>query len=369
MNIAVITFSDFNTNYGSMLQAFSMKKYLEEIGHSVTFIRYREFNRPNSERFDKKMSGCVRKLAINSYKLVKHKDIARTHRNFEVFKDDYFQYTPLYTSSDDMREKMQKFDCYICGSDQIWNLSCLGGLRTPYFLDFAPSEAIKFSYAASMGDYHVESCIQNRFSELLNGLDYISIREADRIDELQNLTDKKVVSVVDPVFLNSKEQWQNWIPDSPIKGDYAVCYFVRRSRFGRKIVETMADEYRMPIYNLSDNMIYLPKTSSKYISAGPLEFLSILRGAKYAVGTSFHLAAFSIIFDIPILTIGMESNRSRIQNILEMAGIKDHFIVENGDYMKIVSSFMGDKMDKTRLLSEISQSKDYINIALAIESV
>ena len=46
MRIAIITFSDFNTNYGSMLQAFSLKLYLERRGHKVVFIRYREFNRP-----------------------------------------------------------------------------------------------------------------------------------------------------------------------------------------------------------------------------------------------------------------------------------------------------------------------------------
>ena len=46
MRIAIITFSDFNTNYGSMLQAFSLKLYLERRGHKVVFIRYREFNDP-----------------------------------------------------------------------------------------------------------------------------------------------------------------------------------------------------------------------------------------------------------------------------------------------------------------------------------
>lgn len=49
-NIAIITFSDFNTNYGSMLQALSLKIYLEGFGHRVVFIKYREFNEPVKEK-------------------------------------------------------------------------------------------------------------------------------------------------------------------------------------------------------------------------------------------------------------------------------------------------------------------------------
>lgn len=364
MKIAVITFSDFNTNYGSMLQAFSLKKYLEGIGHNVTFIRYREFNEPNPVSTTQKMINNVKKVILESYKLVKSKDISCTQRNFDNFKHNNFQYTPLYTSSEEMRNKMETFDCYICGSDQIWNLSCLGGLRTPYFLDFAPETAVKFSYAASMGEYHIANDMRTKIAELLDRLDYISVREADRVEEVQSLTSKKVVNVVDPVFLNSCEQWEKWIPASPIKEEYAVCYFVRRSSFGKKIVQIMADKHQIPIYNLSDNMIYLPKTSSRYISAGPLEFLSILKGAKYAVGTSFHLVAFSIIFGVPILAVGMESNRSRIQNILDLAGIRDHFIVESDNYMDTIDAFMQGTLETTRLASKISYSKEFIDCAL-----
>ena len=53
-NIAIITFSDFNTNYGSMLQALSLKIYLEGFGHRVVFIKYREFNEPVKEKKIKK---------------------------------------------------------------------------------------------------------------------------------------------------------------------------------------------------------------------------------------------------------------------------------------------------------------------------
>lgn len=364
MRIAIITFSDFNTNYGSMLQAFSLKQYLESLGHSVSFIRYREYSTAQISSSRQRAINYVKKNILSAYSLIKRKDILKTKSNFEKFKHTYFHYTPLYASSDEMRNKMEKFDCYICGSDQIWNLNCLGGLRTPYFLDFAPEEGIKFSYAASMGEYHITSDVREKISVLLNRLDYISVREADRVEEVQNLTKNEVVNVVDPVFLNSKANWEQWLPNSPIEGEYAVCYFVRRSKFGEKVVEIMSQRYDMPIYNLSDNMIYLRGTSSKYISAGPLEFLSILKNAKYAVGTSFHLAAFSIIFGVPILAIGMESNRSRIQNILDLAGIKEYFVVEEDDYMSRIQSLMSQELNYKRLNLEISSSKKFIQNAL-----
>lgn len=360
MNIAVITFSDFNTNYGSMLQAFSLMQYLEFLGHNVIFIKYREYNKPQFLSLKQRTVFYSKKMLLQIYRLLKSNDLYKTQKNFEEFRTRYFKHTPLYTSSKEIIENMCEFPCYICGSDQIWNLNCLGGLKTPYFLDFAPKHALKFSYAASLGEYCFTDDIKQVVSQLLDNLNYISIREAEKVNEVQALTKIKVVSTVDPVFLNKSGDWNKWIPDCPIEGEYAVCYFVRRSNFGKRIIQIIADKYKIPIYNLSDNMIYIPKTSSRYISVGPLEFLSLLKNAKYAVGTSFHLVAFSVIFDIPILAIGLESNRSRIQNILKKVGLENHFITEDSDYMNIINSFMDDRMDTELLDLDIQYSKDFI---------
>lgn len=366
MKIGVITFSDFNTNYGSMLQAFSMKLFLERQGHKVTFIRYREYNQDLNAALTMKSRALLfaKKTAINIYSTTKYIDIKNRKKSFDKFKQQYFRYTRLFTSNDELRNDLERFDAYICGSDQIWNIDCLGGLRTPYFLNFAPKDAKRIAYAASMGDYTIPVDMENSFREQLKNLDYISVREKESVSQLSQLSPKKIFDVVDPVFLNSDQEWGNFLPDMGIRQPYAVCYLVRRSAFAKEIIRFAKEYYRIPIFNLSDNQIYINGTSSKYISVGPLEFVSLIQGASFAIGTSFHLAAFSVLFDTPVLIAGLESNRSRICNIFKLACLEENFVTESDDYKKKVQHLSSSRADKVELQKKIVASKKFLAEAL-----
>lgn len=366
MKIAIITFSDFNTNYGSMLQAFSLKNYLESIGNHVEFIRYREFNTDLEQgvSISNRIKNSLKKEILYIYAWLKKSDIEKTKYNFRQFVAKNLPHTELLVSSAEMKAKLTQYDCYICGSDQIWNLSCLGGLRKPYFLDFAPENALKLSYAASTGDYIITDEYKEEISALLNRLDYISVRENESVAQISKLTNKKIINVVDPVFLTSKEQWNEVIPNLDIKGEYGVCYFVRRSELGKQLVREALKYYKMPIYNLSDNLIYINGTSTEYISVGPLEFVSLIKNAKFAIGSSFHLAAFSTIFDIPVLIAGMDSNRSRICSLFQDVDNMDSYITSDIQIEDSVKIFINKKIIKNKLEEKIIYSKEFLNAAL-----
>lgn len=363
MKIAIITFSDFNTNYGSMLQSFSLGHYLEKQGHDVVWIKYREFTKTSENRFN--LKGYIKNSLLKAYAIYRRKDLEDTKKNFELYKQKWLKYTKLYTSEEEMEKMIEEYDCFICGSDQIWNLECLGGLRTPYFLKFVSDDKRKIAYAASMGDYHFKDEEKRSVSELLQRMDYISVREKESVAEIQELSQKEVINVVDPVFLTDSGEWSCISGKSPISGEYGVCYFVRRSKFGKCVIKEAARYYKCPIYNLSDNMIYINGTASRYISAGPMEFLAILKGAKFAIGTSFHLTAFSIIFNVPFLTIGMESNRSRVSNILELVGLEKQFVTENDDYKEKIKELSNMFPHYEKLQIKIKKSKQFLDKVLS----
>lgn len=362
MKIGVITFSDFNTNYGSMLQAYALKEYLEGLGHDVTEIRYREYNKdlPSQKKLQQRAIIELKTLYKKVIRIIKHKDLEDSINNFSIFRSKAFKYTNLMTSSAELREGAADYDAYIAGSDQIWNIACLGGLRTPYFLDFAPEKAIKIAYAASMGGYVFNSEESGLVSEYLDRFDDISLREKSDIPSIQSLTTKKVEHVCDPVFLLSKEEWESKIEKSPIEGAYGVCYFVRRSLMGNRIVRFLKETYHMPIYNLSDNQIYISGTNPRFISVDPMMFLSILSGAKFTVGTSFHLAAFSIIFNIPVFSIGLASNSSRIGDLLKRVNASDRYI-SSVESIRLIKQLTADTIYDYKSLDElIKQSKAFL---------
>ncbi|NSE47219.1 polysaccharide pyruvyl transferase family protein [Dorea formicigenerans] len=369
MKIAIITFSDFNTNYGSMLQAFSLKNYLESIGNSVEFIRYREFNTDLNDGvpITVRMKNSIKKEALQIYAWLKKGDIEKTKYNFGQFVEKYLPHTELLTSSEEMKRKLKRYDCYICGSDQIWNFSCLGGFRKPYFLDFAPENALKISYAASMGEYVIDEKYKEEVSILLDRLDYISVREKESVDQISKLTKKEVVDVVDPVFLTSEKEWSKMIPNIDTNGEYGICYFVRRSKLGKRLIKEALKYYKIPIYNLSDNMIYINGTSTKYISAGPLEFVALIKNAKFAIGSSFHLAAIATIFNTPVLIAGMSSNRSRVCDLFSIVDNIDNYITEDIQIEDCIKRIADQNIVKSKLNEKIVLSKEYLDNALMTE--
>lgn len=360
MKIAIITFSDFNTNYGSRLQAYSLRRFLVNEGHDVEFIRYREFNKPPKIKTFKILASVLINKLIRT--LDKKNRLIR-NQNFENFSTKFLKHTKLYTSNGELSESLPIYDCYICGSDQIWNLECLGGLRTPYFLKFAPENKLKIAYAPSFGDYIINSESEDEIIKLIKKFDFISVREESGVKMLKNYIDKDIEHVLDPAFLTSKEEWETILPDLNENEEYGICYLVRRSRECTKIINLINKNLKTKIYNLSDNSINIKGTSKKYITAGPLEFLSLLRGSKFAIGTSFHLAVFSIIFKKPFIIIGMKSNEARLKSLLKKLGCEERLIIPEDITEEEISKII-QKIDfkdvEVNLKKEINNSKNYL---------
>lgn len=330
MRIAIITFSDFNTNFGSILQALALKKFLQSEGHDVTFIRYREFHPSTPGSF----IGRIRSLGIKLYYLLYRKEKIKRTENFRTFIDHHLKHTRLYTSEEDLEQNLETFDAYICGSDQIWNIESLGGLRTPYFLKFAPSDKLKIAYAPSMGDYCPDDYACEQIRDLLKSFHAISTREKDSASLISNIVGKDVPTVVDPTLLLNREQWLETVgkTETP-KGEYGVCYFVRRHPLAEKMVKYFCNKYKVPIYNLSDNLIHIRGAKNDYITCAPDMFVNLIANAKFCVGASFHLAAFSTILDKHGYIIKTKHNESRVSGLFSLVDRNDHLF--DGDFDKL----------------------------------
>jgi len=360
MNIAVITFSDMNTNYGSILQAYSMKIQLNKMGHEVVFIRYREFIHFPKETIKQEL----RKKLLALYKKLHTKNATLKKYNFDDFISHNLCHTPLFTSCEEIIEKLPEFHAYICGSDQIWNVPSLRGIRSPYFLAFVPTNKLKAAYAPSIGGYKIDDENREEFSKLLNHLDYISCREKCSIELLKALTNKPIIHVVDPVLLSSVEEWQNFAKNEVApQNAYGVCYFVQRSSFARKLTRTLKKLYKFPIYNLSDVLIHVTGTSRKYISCGPRKFVKMIANAQFCIGTSFHLTVFSIIFNRPFLIAGTNHNKDRVGDILKAAGYEDRLVYQNENWkikLKQIHKTIVQMDDLNKLNNLINESKKYL---------
>lgn len=364
MKIAIITFSEYNINYGSCLQAYSLSEYLKKRGHDVKFIKYREFNDlyeglPYSKVFLIKFKTLIYKIAEYPQKKLRRK----IEKEFQIFREQKLPHTRLYTSDEELCNELEEFDCYICGSDQIWNVECLGGIRKPYFLNFAPDVKMKIAYAPSLGEYELEKKDYDILKAMLDRFDKISVREAGSIENVQYFTSKKVEWILDPVFLNNKEFWEEFSGKEPIiKGDYGVSYFVTHTELGKNVIQKMRDKYGMPVYNLSLNTLKVLGTSNKHIAKSPQEFVNLIRNAKFVVGTSFHLLAFATILGIPSIVIKNGNNQNRLESILRLINMEENLISNMEELERILDTLFRKKIDYEKLEEKIEKSKQFLQI-------
>lgn len=321
-HVMIIT-KHFSHNYGAMLQAWALQRALKSEGVDCKILNYK----PKKTSIVPKNTPLKR--AVNGAAvLVKYKKIKKCFDRFESFPYNDMELTNEYTSYKQLLNMPEKADVYISGSDQVWNPHLLNSY---FFLDFVDNnDAIKMSYAASMGVSEIPEANIDSFKEFVDNMDFVSVREEKAKDLILENTNTENVSVhVDPTLLLSADEWEAMQSEYKINGDYILCYFMYlpewindflkklKKATGKKIVIISMDPVR-PIY--CDIMVN---------DAGPKEFVALINGADLVISSSFHGVALSVANHKPFYAIVNPKMPARLTQILDIFGLKDRMICEN----------------------------------------
>lgn len=206
MKIGVITFHGAD-NYGSVLQAYALTEYLNDKGYDAEIIdyyfehdyrQYKPFRTYLYSRQPKAFLSDVFSYSVHCKRI----------KNFQNFRKEFLKLSSVRIgASDGWQEIASYYDCFICGSDQIWNLNCTNGVCGPYFLDFVSGKR-KIAYAPSMGDYLLLDNDREKMRKALEEFYAISVREASMIQMLEQLNlPISIQTVVDPTLLLKKEDY------------------------------------------------------------------------------------------------------------------------------------------------------------------
>ena len=257
---------------------------------------------------------------------------------------------------------MEKLDIdfWICGSDQIWNTEITRGFNRGFFLDFK-TNGKKISYAVSMGIPELPKEYEEQFKKSINGLDNISVREETLKKYAERFTEKPVTKTLDPTLLLKENDYDELILDNKY-GEYVLIYALGPDERLTQIAKDIANKKNIKIIELND------KKQENYFcdqvsDAGPEEFLTLIKNAKAIVTNSFHGTIFSIIFRKEFYTITRLNRNSRMENILDIVGMRDRLIdkveeiekVKKQDYEKAYKN----------LEQEKEKSKQFLKIALS----
>lgn len=320
-NIHLVTWYT-STNFGTELQAFALYKKIEQLGHCVSIFIPVSKNTSILQlckRFVKKIL-CV----FDNLQVKKRKKFEK--ENFTIKKQS--------------KRLVIKTDCFITGSDQIWNT--YHWYSPFYFLDFAEDKK-RVAYASSIGTNNVNEEYKEVVKQHLLKFDHISVRENVAVKALSKLTDRNdIVQVLDPTFLLTPKNWlemskyaefENEIPQT-----YILCYFVGvNSWYIEQLVnvKNKMNLHKIIVIPLTEGLIYPFEDVIIYKYAGPREFVYLIQHATLVCTDSFHATALSINHSVPFVEFmrfkddDSKSQNSRIYDLLEHYGLMDRIYDEN----------------------------------------
>lgn len=318
--VAVITLADFN-NYGNRLQNYALEKLIVEMGYEVdSIVPYR----PN-----------IIKEAVKT--VVRKKDIPFTQKwlqlkrlnNFLSF-DKKYVHTYSIKNNDFYTIPIENYNCFISGSDQVWNPDWADYTYDKMFLRFCPKNQ-RISYAASFGVDEIPDKWREKYAVGLSEFHYLSVREKNAVEIVESLIGKKCEKVLDPTMLLDRSMWDKIkkVPKKANEKNYILTYFLGgRSDSVNKDILEYGKKYGFHVINLLD------LNDSNYF-VGPDEFVGLISNAELVLTDSFHATVFSIIYERPFVVynrkgIGskMGSRLSSLLDMCELSGRKREHVDE-----------------------------------------
>lgn len=303
MKTGILTFFEAD-NYGALLQAYALQETVRLLGSDAVFV--------NIERSDTTDTTPLSPIAkrILSLKI-------KRSRSFDGFRDSYLNISKLYRKGDDIDGD---HDTFIAGSDQVWNTN-IPEVDGRYFLPFASPQK-RNSYAASFGEWKAGDRSSEWIAKQLNDFDRISVRERSGIDVVRDLTGRKAIVTVDPVFLLPKSSWED-LTDDAGSDPYVLLFLLRYDPDFVRAAEEEAAKRKVRLVSVSAS--YIPQLGADaWTETSVTAWLSYIRHAECVFSDSFHAISFCLIFGRPFVrkSLGQElsSRNGRLDELLTLAG-------------------------------------------------
>lgn len=349
--IGILTFHSV-LNYGGMLQAYALNKYLNQKGFEAYTIDYES---PDVMNMYKLINTDIRRLGIkqctkgNVRKILNLKKNYKRKKSFNEFKNKYIRITKKIKNKEELVKELANYDYIITGSDQVWNKQLTGMDEDIYLLDLPLNKKVqKVSYAASIGNDQISNEELQKIDQILNDYKLISVRERTLGEKLESISNKEITTVLDPTLLLDKKHWLEVMSKNKRDEKYICVYMLQKNERILNIVNAFSKLLNLKVVQFDPKKIYENEMKSLYTS-GPDEFLSTIYNADFVITNSFHGMVFSILLEKQFVAIPHTTRSSRQYNLLEILDLNNRMIKDEKDYKKYLEEKINYKDVKQEL--------------------
>lgn len=332
--VGILTFY-WADDYGAMLQAYALKRYIERSGKEAEIIPYAPIRLAGRYHF-MPVTAVIRKKQLRYYfdgwtflrNLSTGIAFPKRRKNMCQFRRNYLTKQKPIRCTDNL--SLQKYSCVFVGSDQVWNPKITIGFDDVYLGKIKDKDGCRLAaYGTSFGSARLSEkecdelmkAVQDNFAE-------ISLREKRAADYMSRLLHRNVANVLDPTLLLDKEEWER-IERAPAEKDYILLYHTEENRQMMDYAKGLSETFHKKVIQVSMPVSLKSKSGIWVrVSGGPAEFLGYVRNACCVVTNSFHGTVFSILMEKQFLVFAHSSRNERMESILKKLDLESRLVNE-----------------------------------------
>ena len=316
-------------NYGSLLQAYGLKKILESLGHDVEFIDIKKIesdfrlisNSDVSSKDEFAKSSFVKKLFSKQAFIRILNKMKKT-----ALKRKFVEFRAISLGID---KKTDHYDLCIIGSDEVFN--CLQpspwGYTSQLFGNVPEANGV-ITYAASCGatTYEKLSCdVVESIKKSITNISGFSVRDKNTYNFLKRLTVSNISQNLDPVLIYdyTHEVESAVLPKLPER--YCVIYSYSY-RFHKKeeikIILNFCKKHKLTPVAIQGGQTWC----HNYVVCNPFECLKIFQNADFVITDTFHGAIFSAKYAKRFGIISRPSNNNKLEDLVRRVDLSEHLV-------------------------------------------
>lgn len=367
MKIGIVTWFR-HQNYGTILQALALQKYLRSNVNDVQLLNFQlldgvRIKNTDGMRLFEKFYYYFGRVIYHIIKKTNYNFFEKKSLKLKKVIDDNCVLTEHIVDNDNYVSICNSFDCLFFGSDQIWNPNWYHPF---YFGNVTGIKTKLVAYAPSFGVENIPKDLENTYKCALEKFSYISSREESGKKIVEKYTDLTSEVVVDPTMLLSKREWEYFEETINIKPKkYILCYLLSDNYNHWKAIKKYAKKNMLDIVIIPQGGYSFIKSKNVIKDCSVGNFLHLIRNAEIVITDSFHACIFSIIYNKQFLVFERKnpndkrSQNSRIYNLLDTYELNDCLIKYNSKVI-INKADINYTIINNKLCKKIQESKDFI---------
>lgn len=345
-------------NYGSFMQAYALKKIIEELGHEVVFVDFHVGLTIDKKRnLKKQLRHYIGESYIGAiYRRNKQKN---NNQDKSELERKYEECLPILEISE-KRNYRANVDVLVIGSDEVFNCVQMNTDvgYSPELFGYRNRAKKVITYAASFGSTKLDDLykykINKEVSRYLCKIKRISVRDENSKEIVSKLCGINPEIHLDPVLVGNVEN--DAIEKEKIDNYIAVYGYINRfTDEESKAICKFAREKNLKLVSLYGYQSFCDQN----IACRPDEILSYFKNAEYVITDTFHGTIFSIItrrqFAVFVRSSGslVASNQEKLSDLL----IRVQLETQQVTCLKNLSSVLQQSIDYVKIDEILSQQR------------